>query len=103
MQRRTLVSNIAVAAFAAAFTLPAAAQGITLHGASQFADDHAFTKALVRFEELVKKYYGKPVSFVLHKNSELGLEKDYFAYMNQGTPAAYPLVSPANLSPISTA
>jgi len=32
----------------------------------------------------VKKYYGKPIDFVLHKNSELGLEKDYFAYMNQG-------------------
>ena len=42
---------------------------ITLHGASQFGDDHAFTKSLVRFEELVKKYYGKPVNFVLHKNS----------------------------------
>jgi len=38
----------------------ATAQTITLHGASQFNDDHAFTKALVRFEELVKKYYGKP-------------------------------------------
>ena len=28
---------------------------ITLHGASQFGDDHAFTKTMVRFEELVKK------------------------------------------------
>ena len=65
-----------VFAFAvAAFSLPAAAQ-LTLHGASQFSDEHAFTKAMVRFEELVKKYYGKPISFVLHKNSELGLEKE---------------------------
>jgi TRAP-type C4-dicarboxylate transport system substrate-binding protein len=48
-----------------------AQQAITLHGAVQFNDDHAFTRALVRFEELVKKYYGKPVNFVLHKNSEL--------------------------------
>ena len=71
------------AVIALAFSLPAAAQ-VTLHGASQFSDEHAFTKAMTRFEELVKKYYGKPVSFVLHKNSELGLEKDYFAYMNQG-------------------
>ncbi len=61
-----------------------AQQVITLHGASQFGDDHAFTKTMVRFEELVKKYYGKPINFVIHKNSELGLEKDYFAYMNQG-------------------
>ena len=25
-------------------------------------------------EELVKKYYGKPINFVLHRNSSLGLE-----------------------------
>jgi len=92
-----------VFAFAvAAFSLPAAAQ-LTLHGASQFSDDHAFTKAMVRFEELVKKYYGKPVSFVLHKNSELGLEKDYFAYMNQGKAVDYAIVSPAHMSTFSKA
>src|SRR5437016_4793368 len=82
---------------------PAAAQSITLHGASQFSDDHAFTKALVRFEELVKKYYGKPINFVLHKNSELGLEKDYFAYMNQGKAVDYGIVSPAHMSTFSRA
>jgi len=82
---------------------PAAAQSITLHGASQFSDDHAFTKALVRFEELVKKYYGKPINFVLHKNSELGLEKDYFAYMNQGKAVDYAIVSPAHMSTFSRA
>ena len=76
---------------------------ITLHGASQFGDDHAFTKALVRFEELVKKYYGKPINFVLHKNSELGLEKDYFAYMNQGKAVDYAIVSPAHMSTFSKA
>ena len=82
--------------------VPAAAQ-ITLHGASQFSDEHAFTKAMVRFEELVKKYYGKPISFVLHKNSELGLEKDYFAYMNQGKAVDYGIVSPAHMSTFSRA
>jgi tripartite ATP-independent transporter DctP family solute receptor len=88
----------------AAFSLPVAAQQvITLHGAVQFADDHAFTKTLVRFEELVKKYYGKPVNFVLHKNSELGLEKDYFAYMNQGKAVDYGIVSPAHMSTFSKA
>jgi TRAP-type transport system periplasmic protein len=80
-----------------------AQQPITLHGAVQFNDDHAFTKALVRFEELVKKYYGKPVNFVLHKNSELGLEKDYFAYMNQGKAVDYAIVSPAHMSTFSRA
>ena len=82
--------------------VPAAAQ-LTLHGASQFSDEHAFTKAMVRFEELVNKYYGKPVSFVLHKNSELGLEKDYFAYMNQGKAVDYAIVSPAHMSTFSKA
>src|SRR5947209_3433597 len=82
---------------------PAAAGSITLHGASQFSDEHAFTKALVRFEELVKKYSGKPINFVLHKNSELGLEKDYFAYMNQGKAVDYAIVSPAHMSTFSRA
>src|SRR5881394_2975778 len=81
----------------------AAAQGITLHGAVQFNDDHAFNRALLKFEELVKKYYRKPISFVLHKNSELGLEKDYFAYMNQGTAVDYAIVSPAHMSTFSKA
>ena len=85
------------------FSFNSNAQTLTLHGASQFSDEHAFTKALTRFEELVKKYYGKPVSFVLHKNSELGLEKDYFAYMNQGKAVDYAIVSPAHMSTFSKA
>jgi tripartite ATP-independent transporter DctP family solute receptor len=93
-----------LAAVALAVSFGAAAQApITLHGASQFNDDHAFTKALVRFQELVVKYYGKPVNFVLHKNSELGLEKDYFAYMNQGISVDYGIVSPAHMSTFSKA
>ena len=73
MKRRTFAAAAAAALVSAAFALPAAAQTITLQGASQFNDDHAFTKAMTKFEELVKKYYGKPVNFVLHKNSALGL------------------------------
>jgi len=75
----------------------------TLHGAVQFNDDHAYNKALLKFEELVKKYYGKPVNFVLHRNSELGLEKEYFAYMNQGISVDYAIVSPAHMSTYSKA
>lgn len=56
-------------------------QIITLKGATQFGADHAFTRTIRKFEELVKEYYGKPVEFELYLNSELGLEKDYFAYM----------------------
>ncbi len=92
-------------AFALAATLtPALAQdSITLHGASQFNDDHAFTKAMVKFEELVKACYGKPIEFVLHKNSELGLEKQYFEYMSQGRAVDYAIVSPAHMSTFSKA
>jgi TRAP-type C4-dicarboxylate transport system substrate-binding protein len=99
---RALLSILAAAAVALA-SGASAQQPITLHGASQFNDDHAFTKALVRFEELVKKYYGKPINFVLHKNSELGLEKDYFAFMNQGITVDYGIVSPAHMSTFSKA
>ena len=103
MKRRAIVTTLIAVAAAAAFALPVAAQTVTLHGATQFNDDHAFNKSLLKFEELVKKYYGKPVNFVLHRNSELGLEKDYFAYMNQGKAVDYAIVSPAHMSTFSRA
>jgi TRAP-type transport system periplasmic protein len=97
------MKRIVLAAIATAFAVPAQAQ-LTLHGASQFNDDHAFTKAMVKFEELVKKYSGgKTVNFVLHKNSELGLEKQYFEYMAQGKAVDYAIVSPAHMSTFSKA
>ena len=106
MRRTTLLAALCAAiVFAAAYsaTTPAQAQNISLNGAVQFNDDHAFTKALVRFEELVKKYYGKPIDFVLHKNSSLGLEKQYFEYMAQGKAVDYGIVSPAHMSTFSKA
>jgi TRAP-type C4-dicarboxylate transport system substrate-binding protein len=103
--RRTVAKALGALAIGAVAGVsgPVAAQTITLHGASQFNDDHAFTKAMVRFEELVKKYYGKPINFVLHKNSELGLEKQYFEYMAQGKAVDYAIVSPAHMSTFSKA
>ena len=80
-----------------------AQQVITLNGAVQFNDDHVFNRALVKFEELVKQYYGKPINFVLHKNSSLGLEKQYFEYMAQGKAVDYGIVSPAHMSTFSKA
>jgi tripartite ATP-independent transporter DctP family solute receptor len=81
----------------------ASADTITLNGASQFDDDHAFTKTMVKFEELVRQYYKGPeqLEFVLHKNSELGLEKDYFAYMSQGISVDYAVVAPSHMSTFS--
>ncbi|HMS79819.1 MAG TPA: TRAP transporter substrate-binding protein [Burkholderiaceae bacterium] len=104
MQRRKFLGTLAAAGVVQApFVHTARAQAITLNGASQFNDDHAFTKCMVRFEELVKKYYGKPINFVLHKNSSLGLEKQYFEYMAQGKAVDYAIVSPAHMSTFSRA
>ena len=74
---------------------------ITLKGASQFDERHAFTRTLRKFEELVRAYYGKPIQFELYLNSELGLEKDYFAYMSQGISVDYGIVSPSHMSTFS--
>ena len=101
MRRRTLLG-----ATAGLLTAPAVLRAqapITLNGASQFNDEHAFTRCLVRFEERVRQHYGKPISFVLHKNSALGLEKQYFEYMAQGRAVDYAIVSPAHMSTFSKA
>ena len=103
MQRRRFLASAAAIGAAAGVHSQAQAQAITLHGAVQFNDDHAFNKALLRFEELVKKYYAKPINFVLHRNSELGLEKQYFEYMAQGKAVDYAIVSPAHMSTFSKA
>src|SRR6476646_7645976 len=99
---RTVIRCLAGLAFAVSFGAAAQAP-ITLHGAVQFNDGHAFNRALEKFQELTVKYYGKPITFVLHKNSELGLEKDYFAFMNQGISVDYGIVSPAHMSTFSKA
>jgi TRAP-type transport system periplasmic protein len=104
MKRSTFLRGAAAALAGGTFVLNARAQAaITLHGAVQFNDEHPFTQGLLKFQELVKQYYGKPINFVLHKNSELGLEKDYFAYMNQGISVDYGIVSPAHMATFAKA
>ncbi len=76
---------------------------LVLRGASQFDEAHAFTRTLRKFEELVREYYSQPIEFELYQNSELGLEKDYFAYMSQGISVDYAIVSPAHMSTFSPA
>ncbi len=51
----------------------------------------------------MKQYYQGPeeLEFVLHLNSELGLEKDYFAYMSQGISVDYAIVAPSHMSTFS--
>jgi TRAP-type C4-dicarboxylate transport system substrate-binding protein len=80
---------------------PALAQTITLRGASQFDDSHPFNQGMLKFEELVKKYYGKPINFTLHRTRELGLEKDYFSYMSQGISVDYAIVAPSHMATFS--
>ena len=79
------------------------AADFTFHGASQFDEDHAFTRLMRKFEELVQLYYtgDKTIEFVMHLNSELGLEKDYFAYMAQGVSIDYAVASPSHMSTFS--
>lgn len=99
----SVVRNLLSCVLGIAMSTTAAAQTLTLHGAVQFNDEHAYNKTLLKFEELTRKYYGKPINFVLHRNSELGLEKDYFLYMNQGKGVDYAVVSPAHMSTFSRA
>ena len=106
MKRRTLLAGLGATAAAGALGMPSilrAQQPITLNGAVQFNDDHAFNKGLLKFEALVKQYYGKPINFVLHRNSSLGLEKQYFEYMSQGKAVDYGIVSPAHMSTFAKA
>jgi tripartite ATP-independent transporter DctP family solute receptor len=106
MKRRTVLAGLGAGAAAGLFGMPSilkAQAPVALNGAVQFNDDHAFNRALLRFEELVQKYYGKPVNFTLHKNSSLGLEKQYFEYMSQGKAVDYGIVSPAHMSTFAKA
>jgi tripartite ATP-independent transporter DctP family solute receptor len=105
MRPHKVFAGTAAAAFGLALAIGGASaqETIILHGASQFNEDHAFTKAMTRFQELVQEYYDGNVEFVMHMNSELGLEKQYFEYMSQGTSVDYAIVSPAHMSTFSQA
>ena len=72
-----------------------------LVGAVQFDENHAFTKALREFERVAGECSGGSLTFDLHLNSELGLEKDYFENMSQGIAVDYAVVSPSHMSTFS--
>ena len=71
---------------------------VTLVGASQFGETHVYTRTLRKFESLVKEYYTGPVSIEMYLNSELGLEKDFFAYMSLGIAVDYSIVTASHMS-----
>jgi len=86
-----------VGAFAASTTF-AAAQDITLRGASMFDEDHAFTKTMREFERLVDEKYDGEVAFDLRLNGELGVESDYLTFLQQGVAIDYAIMAPSNMA-----
>ena len=100
---KLLLSALVVAFSSLMFVSTAQADKITLHGASQFDERHAFTRLMRKFEQLTKQYYSgeHELEFVMHLNSELGLEKDYVAYMNQGLSVDYAVAAPSHMSTFS--
>ena len=104
MKKTLLYQGLVVFALCLCLAVPAiAADKITLHGASQFDDDHTFNRTLLKFQELVEEYYDGEIEFVLHRNSELGLEKDYFAYLSQGISVDYAIVAPSHMATFAKA
>ncbi len=103
MKRRAFLGALGAGGLLAAPNLARAQAPITLNGASQFNDEHVFNRCMAKFEELVKQYYGRPINFVMHKNSSLGLEKQFFEYMSAGRAVDYAIVSPAHMSTFSRA
>jgi len=90
-----LVSGAAVAA--TLFTATAQAETV-LRGASMFDEEHAFTKTLRKFEELVDEKYDGDVTFDLRLNGELGVESDYVTFLNQGVAIDYSILAPSNMA-----
>ncbi|WP_340248566.1 TRAP transporter substrate-binding protein DctP [Sulfitobacter pontiacus] len=90
-----LVSGAAVAA--TLFTATAQAETV-LRGASMFDEEHAFTKTLRKFEELVGEKYDGDVTFDLRLNGELGVESDYVTFLNQGVAIDYTILAPSNMA-----
>ncbi|WP_372619855.1 TRAP transporter substrate-binding protein [Falsiroseomonas sp.] len=104
MQRRAFLGTVGAATtLLAAPNVVRAQAPITLNGASQFNPEHVFNRTMQRFQDLVKQYYGRPVNFVMHNNSSLGLEKQYFEYMSAGRAVDFAIVSPAHMSTFSRA
>jgi TRAP-type C4-dicarboxylate transport system substrate-binding protein len=104
MERRAFLGAVGAATGLLAAPAVVRAQApITLNGASQFNPEHVFNRTMTKFQELVVQYYGRPVNFVMHNNSSLGLEKQYFEYMSAGRAVDFAIVSPAHMSTFSRA
>ena len=95
---RNLMKGASLVVAAAATFSAASAQDVTLRGASMFDENHAFTKTMVRFAELVNEYYDGDVAFDLRLNGELGVEADYVTFLQQGVAIDYTIMAPSNMA-----
>tara|TARA_R110001583_G_scaffold52393_3_gene162807 strand:- start:1329 stop:2324 length:996 start_codon:yes stop_codon:yes gene_type:complete len=93
--KKVIKTTVACVAFTA---LATSASAETLRGASMFDGNHTFTKTMVKFGELVNKYYDGDVTFDLRLNGELGVEKDYVTFLNQGVAIDYTILAPSNMA-----
>ncbi|MFT6024716.1 MAG: tripartite ATP-independent transporter DctP family solute receptor [Ascidiaceihabitans sp.] len=100
-KRKTIGCTLSLTLAAALGTVamaPAYAKDVTLRGASMFDNNHAFTKTMVKFSELVDEYYDGNVTFDLRLNGELGVEKDYVNFLQQGVAIDYTIMAPSNMA-----
>ncbi len=88
----------AIAGCAAMIGQPSVAADLTLRGASLFDNEHAYTKTLNKFAELVNEEADPQVTFDLRLNSELGIEPDYVNFLTQGVAIDYAIIAPSNLA-----
>lgn len=98
---KMILRNALTAVFTILAVGSAQAQDVTLRGASMFDEEHAFTKTLRKFEDLVEKKYDGDVIFDLRLNGELGVEADYVTYLNQGVAVDYTIMAPSNMAVFS--
>ena len=95
---KKIICAAAVASAALSMAGAAQAQDVSLRGASLFDNDHAYSKTLIKFSELVNEYYDGEVAFDLRGNSELGIEPDYVNFLTQGVAIDYAIIAPSNLA-----
>lgn len=100
---RLTTSVVLAAGLGAASMTAAHAQDVTLRGASMFDDNHAFTKTMRKFAELVNENYAGEVEFDLRLNGELGVEKDYVNFLQQGVAIDYTIMAPSNMAKFAPA
>lgn len=72
-----------------------------LRSESMHDADHTFTKAKVKFGELVTKCYGGDGEFELRMKGELSVEKNYVTYLFQGFLIDYKIKAPWHMTRIS--